>query len=160
VQRGLPASYGNDAPMAPKQPGCYVLIMRLSRREALDIGRLGRFDFPAGWYAYVGSARGPGGLAARLSRHRRTSKTPHWHVDHLRARAEPTAAWYTLGNQKRECDWARVLSKLPGANVVAPGFGASDCRCATHLLHFTAPPDRSAFARCVEDPLLEDVFDA
>jgi Uri superfamily endonuclease len=160
VQRGSPASYGNDARMAPRQPGSYVLIMRLPQRTALDIGRLGRFDFAPGWYAYAGSACGPGGLAARVSRHCRASKTVHWHVDHLRARAELTVVWYSVGNQKRECHWARVLSKLPDACVVAPGFGASDCRCGTHLLHFPTPPDRSAFARSVEDTLWEDVFDA
>jgi Uri superfamily endonuclease len=160
VQRGLPASCGSEARMAPRQPGSYVLIMRLPQRIALDVGRLGRFDFVAGWYAYAGSARGPGGLAARLSRHCRALKTLHWHVDHLRAHAEPTTVWYTVGNQKRECVWARVLSELPDACVVAPGFGASDCRCATHLIRFPAPPDRSAFARSMEDPIWEDAFDA
>ena len=146
--------------MTPRQPGSYVLIMRLPQRVALDVGRLGRIDFPAGWYVYAGSARGPGGLAARVGRHRRIPKTLHWHVDHLRARAELTGVWYTVGSRKRECGWARVLSQLPGARVVAPGFGASDCRCATHLLYFPAPPDRSMFARSVDDPLWEDAFDA
>jgi Uri superfamily endonuclease len=145
--------------MAPKQPGSYILIMRLAQPTALDIGRLGRFDFPAGWYAYAGGARGPGGLGARVSRHRRASKTLHWHVDHLRAHAEVTAVWYTVGNQKRECHWARALSKLQDTCVVAPGFGASDCRCITHLLYSPAPPDRAAFADLVEDPLWEDTLD-
>jgi Uri superfamily endonuclease len=146
--------------MAPRQPGSYVLIMRLPQRAAVDIGQLGRFDFAAGWYAYAGSARGPGGLAARVSRHLVASKILHWHVDHLRAHAELTSVWYTVDSQKRECDWARALSELPGACVVAPGFGASDCRCRTHLLCFPAPPDRSVFAGSVDDPVWEDVFNA
>ena len=146
--------------MAPRQPGSYVLIMRLPEQTVLNIGKLGRFDFPAGWYAYAGSARGPGGLAARIAHHRRASKTPHWHIDHLRSRAELIAVWYTVGQQKRECDWARALSELPGAGLVAPGFGASDCRCATHLLGFPGRPDRSVFAGSVEDPLWGDEFDA
>ena len=144
--------------MTPRQPGSYVLIMRLPQRVALDVGRLGRIDFPAGWYVYAGSARGPGGLAARVGRHRRIPKTLHWHVDRLRALAELTGVWYSVVGRKRECDWARALSELPGAHAVAPGFGASDCGCSTHLFHLPGPPDRSLFARLVGDPLREDVF--
>lgn len=135
--------------MPPRRPGTYVLILRLSRRTTIEVGQLGRFRFPAGWYAYVGSARGPGGLAARIARHRRTSKTLHWHVDYLRAHARPMAVWYAAGDQRRECAWAEALSRHPGASTPAPRFGASDCRCPTHLVHFTVPPDRAAFARAL-----------
>jgi Uri superfamily endonuclease len=134
--------------------------MRLPQQTSLTVGRLGRFVFPAGWYAYAGSARGPGGLAARVSRHRRSSILLRWHVDYLRAHAEPTAIWYTVGDQKRECAWATTLAHLPGARVVAPGFGASDCRCSTHLLHFATAPDRLVFASSVGDQLHDDVTDA
>ena len=51
--------------------GAYVLAVRLDSRRELPVGRLGRFNFPAGWYLYVGSAMGTGGLPARLRRHRR-----------------------------------------------------------------------------------------
>jgi Uri superfamily endonuclease len=146
--------------MAPRQPGSYVLVMRLPQGVDLDVGKLGRFHFAPGWYAYAGSARGPGGLAARVSRHRRSTKAVHWHVDTLLAHAELTTVWYTVGSQKRECDWARALSELPGACVVAPGFGASDCHCQTHLLFFPTPPDCSAFARSVDDRVWEDAFNA
>jgi Uri superfamily endonuclease len=147
--------------MIPRQPGSYILIMRLPQHVAVDVGKLGRFDFAAGWYAYAGSARGPGGLDARVSRHFRASKTLHWHVDHLHAHTELTSVWYTVDSRKRECDWARALSELPGAGVVAPGFGASDCRCPTHLLHFSERPDRCTFARSVDDaPVSEEVFNA
>jgi Uri superfamily endonuclease len=146
--------------MAPRQPGSYVLVMRLPQGVDVDVGKLGRFDFAPGWYAYAGSARGPGGLAARVSRHRRSIKAVHWHVDYLRAHAELTTVWYTIGSQKRECDWARALSELPGACVVAPGFGAADCRCQTHLLFFPTPPNHSAFARSVDDRVWENTLNA
>ncbi|MFO8145391.1 MAG: DUF123 domain-containing protein, partial [Candidatus Syntrophosphaera sp.] len=54
----------------------------------------------------VGSARGPGGLAARIARHQREPKPRHWHIDYLRAHAELIAVWYTVGSLGRECSWA------------------------------------------------------
>lgn len=145
--------------MPPELAGTYALVMRLSHRLAIDVGQLGRFEFPAGWYAYVGSAVGPGGLAARVGRHRRASKTLHWHVDYLRAHARAIAVWYAIGDWDRECAWAAALSILPGASVPVPGFGSSDCRCAAHLIYFEAPPDLSTFASAVPDPIVEETFD-
>lgn len=145
--------------MLPEQPGTYVLILRLSHGTTTPVGKLGEFTFPAGWYAYAGSARGPGGLAARISRHRRKSKRRHWHIDYLRPHAELTAVWYTVGPSKAECSWAKVLSELPGVSVPAPCFGASDCRCPTHLIRFPAAPDLSVFARSVESPVSRVLFE-
>ena len=84
--------------MLPDQPGTYVLILRVFRPASVRVGRLGRFHFPAGWYAYVGSARGPGGLAARISRHLRSPKPSRWHVDHLRDLYKIFFAIYVLFN--------------------------------------------------------------
>lgn len=142
--------------MLPDLPGTYVLILNLPRPVTLHIGKLGRFQFPAGRYAYVGSACGPGGLAARLRRHLRTSKTLHWHVDYLRAHARPIQVWYAVGSRERECVWAQALAGLPGASIPAPRFGASDCCCPAHLVHFAAPPDRAAFARAVGEAVLRE----
>lgn len=135
--------------MLPDRGGSYVLILLLPQADSIQVGRLGRFRFPTGWYAYAGSARGPGGLAARIAHHLRPAEHPHWHIDYLRARARPVDVWYALGERRRECIWAQALTELAGAYVPAPRFGASDCRCATHLVGFAAPPDRAAFARAV-----------
>ena len=43
------------------ETGTYVLLLQLPTDEELTIGKLGTFDFPAGWYTYVGSAFGSGG---------------------------------------------------------------------------------------------------
>lgn len=139
--------------MALDQPGTYVLILNLRRPMGIRIGCLGRFQFPAGWYAYVGSARGPGGLAARLARHLRSPKPLRWHVDYLRPHAQPVEIWHAAGSQKKECDWAQALSRLPGALTPVPRFGASDCRCISHLVCFPAPPDARAFANAVAEPV-------
>jgi len=129
------------------------LVLRLPRPTTIGVGRLGRVRFPAGWYVYAGSARGPGGLAARISRHLRSPKPLRWHVDYLRVDAQPVQIWYALGARRRECSWAQALSGLPGASIPVPHFGASDCHCPAHLVHFAASPDLGGFARAVGDPV-------
>lgn len=146
--------------MPPNQPGTYVLILRLLDVAIVDIGRLGRSQFPSGWYTYTGSARGPGGLAARVSRHLRFPKPLHWHVDHLRAVAQPVEVWYATGTRKRECVWAQALAGLPGASIPVSRFGASDCGCAAHLIHFVTPPDAAAFVDEVSESVLQEKLDA
>lgn len=121
--------------------GVYLLVLRLPSTRSLDVGALGRLRFPAGWYVYVGSAQGPGGLGARLRRHRSPRKALRWHVDYLRAACEFVEAWTAPLPRQWECEWAWRLAQWPGAVVPARGFGASDCRCAGHLAHFVARPD-------------------
>jgi Uri superfamily endonuclease len=146
--------------MLPKQSGTYVLILTLPSPATIDVGRLGEFQFPAGWYGYAGSARGPGGLEARISRHVRPSKPLHWHIDYLRRSACPVEVWYATGAQKRECAWVQALGRLPGALVPALRFGASDCRCPSHLVHFAASPGVAPFARLVGEPVSLEKLDA
>ncbi|HIQ09546.1 MAG TPA: DUF123 domain-containing protein, partial [Anaerolineaceae bacterium] len=59
------------SPMLPSTPGAYALALRLERPVGLRVGALGVWDFPEGVYVYLGSARGPGGIRARLGRHLR-----------------------------------------------------------------------------------------
>ena len=120
----------------PGLSGTYALLLHLDAPMPLTVGRLGSFTFPAGDYVYVGSARGPGGLRARVRRHARRAKRRHWHIDYLPGNARLAAVHAVVDAERRECAWAAALSRLPGAQVIAPGFGASDCRCPTHLLHF------------------------
>jgi Uri superfamily endonuclease len=90
-------------------------------------------------YVYVGSAWGPGGLAARVRRHIQGGKTRRWHIDYLRQWAHPVALWLAP-NEHVECTWVGHLLGLPGARVIVPRFGASDCRCAAHLIYFDTVP--------------------
>lgn len=146
----------------PTSPGAYVLILHLPASKTIQVGRLGRFDFPAGFYAYVGSALGPGGLAGRLGRHLRraaagdvpgAARRPHWHVDYLLGQARLVQVWLAVSDRRLEHDWAGQMAAMPGAAVIAPGFGASDCRCLAHLFHFRRPPDLDAFRRLAGTPL-------
>lgn len=145
--------------MLPDEAGTYALILQAHRANTITVGRLGEFTFPTGWYAYAGSARGPGGLVARISRHASASKACHWHVDYLRAEAELIEIWYATGTPKRECSWADAFSQLPGASIPAPRFGASDCRCAAHLIHFTAPPPLPTFSGSLDHCVTRAVLD-
>ena len=127
----------------PPRAGTYVLVLHLAQPARLRIGKLGRFDFPAGWYLYVGSARGPGGLAARVGRHLRSSPKPHWHIDYLRRAASVEEVWWQAGKARRECAWSQAIGARPGAEIIAPGFGASDCECETHLWQVKRKPTTS-----------------
>ncbi len=104
------------------------------------MGQLGTLAFPQGWYTYAGSALGPGGLRARLNRHRRVAKRAHWHIDYLLACADLVASWEVECDRRLECAWQAAISRLPGARLRAAGFGASDCACPAHLTYFPSRP--------------------
>jgi Uri superfamily endonuclease len=120
----------------PALPGSYALHLLLTDPAQIQVGRLGRIDFWAGDYLYLGSAWGPGGLRARLAHHLRPASKPHWHIDWLRQTARLADAWYSTRAERLECTWSQALLALPGAAPGAPGFGASDCRsgCVAHLV--------------------------
>jgi len=146
------------------EPGTYALLLKLDNQERITIGKLGTFDFPAGYYLYVGSALGPGGLRARLARHRRASKSPsgsnsgqggkklHWHIDYLLQRAQLIEVWSMASEERLECKWSEVARGLPGAQVPVRGFGSSDCCCPAHLIYFSARPDREEFEQTLRKP--------
>lgn len=127
------------------ETGNYVLLLHLPTDEILTIGKLGTFEFPAGWYTYVGSAFGPGGLAGRLKHHLRPVERPHWHIDYLRQAAELREIWFSPGLESYEQDWADLLLAIPGATVLIEGFGASDSDRDTHLFYFDVRPSLEDF---------------
>jgi HEAT repeat protein/Uri superfamily endonuclease len=150
----------------------YLLALWLRRAERISVGRLGSHFFPVGWYLYVGSARGAGGVAARVGRHARRvgcDKRAYWHVDFLRERAVWAGAWAARRDEPLECKWAEQMRALPGARVIVRGFGASDCRCPAHLIHLGAgdalPPETwfaglGAERIIVTDAELDELLDA
>ncbi len=98
-----------------------------------------------GYYLYMGSAFGPGGLRGRLSHHFAPPASPYWHIDYLRQAAELLEVWHTDDPVKREHVWARALCKHPQCSIPAPRFGASDCRCPAHLVYMEARPSMAWF---------------
>lgn len=121
----------------PHDHGSYGLVLFLPLSLSMEVGRLGRLSFDPGHYLYVGSAFGPGGLAARVGHHARRTAKPHWHIDYFRAIAVLREVWYTKDNEKREHHWADVLTGLSDRSI--PGFGSTDCQCMTHLFYTRAP---------------------
>ena len=126
-------------------PGTYALVMTSDSERQVVIGKLGRLKVSPGYYVYIGSAFGPGGLNARIAHHMRISQRPHWHIDFLRSVLLLTEVWYTKDADPYEHRWVEVFCGLEGATIPMTGFGASDCSCTTHLFAFTDQPSIRAF---------------
>ncbi|MFB6295270.1 MAG: DUF123 domain-containing protein [Halobacteriales archaeon] len=112
--------------------GIYTLLIELDADAAIEVGALGTRPFDAGWYAYTGSARGPGGFV-RVERHRELAagerSARHWHVDHLLgAPGASIEGVVTSPGVDAECGIARAVGGRP-----IEGFGVSDCDCDSHL---------------------------
>ena len=61
-----------------------------------------------GYYVYLGSALGPGGLRARITHHQKLSPRPHWHIDYLRAYTQIHCIWFCNDARRREHQWTRA----------------------------------------------------
>jgi Uri superfamily endonuclease len=157
----------------PAEPGTYALLMQLQEPVTVQVGRLGQRVFPALTYVYAGSAHGPGGLRARVTRHLNGHGIRHWHIDFLRAYASISAVCFAVTPEPLECIWSHVLANLEHACIPVSGFGSSDCQngCRSHLIGFSpkmtlkqirnllqsvCPPDirvsRYVYARVSDDP--------
>jgi Uri superfamily endonuclease len=131
--------------LIPPVRGTYALILALEASQVIQIGRLGFCRFAAGCYIYVGSARGPGGLAGRLRHHVGAAARPHWHIDYLRRKTALRSIWFAETDINREHDWARLLAQFPGVSLPVKKFGASDCLCPAHLFYVEHPLAPSFF---------------
>jgi len=115
--------------------GSYTLLVELSEKKEIEVGSLGSIKFSKGFYAYNGSAFGPGGLK-RVDRHREKSSeggNPHWHVDYLLVseNTEIVEVFKEEGSD-HECS---LSQKMRQEFVSVDGFGCSDCSCNSHLFY-------------------------
>lgn len=117
-----------------------MLVLRCKEQAWLKIGNWGQLSLQPGFYLYVGSALGPGGLRARVLRHFRTKIPRHWHIDYLLSALELNQVWICCSPKRLEHDWALALAAQEGISQV-PGFGCSDCSCGTHLFYSPRQPD-------------------
>ena len=136
-------------------PGTYALVLVPAGEQTVKIGKLGLLQVRCGFYVYIGSAFGPGGLGARIAHHQRISNRPRWHIDYLRPAAEIAELWYTHDCEHREHQWAKIIAGAGSAIIPLPGFGSSDCTCKSHLYFFKSKPCGDSFCRCLHTKLLD-----
>ncbi len=136
------------------KPGTYVLILQSCRTGKAQIGRWQEITLHPGFYLYVGSAFGPGGVRARVSRHYRTTKQYHWHIDYLREFLIPIGTWYSHETTRLEHQWARILLDMGGTSPIQ-GFGCTDCICSSHLLQTSTAPNFDLFSNMTDSKVEE-----
>ncbi len=110
--------------------GSYVLVVSLEKPRCIAAGRLAERVYPAGWYAYAGSALG--GLKQRLGRYVRPERKRRWHIDYLLEYAEVTGVMIAVSRERQECRLAGILGERL---ETVRGFGSSDCLCSGHLFY-------------------------
>jgi len=135
--------------MNPAENGTYILVLENPQDREIATGKFGYIHYRQGWYLYVGSAFGPGGIQARVNRHFKADKKAHWHIDYLTLALGVKECWYHAGAQRLECAWSRHLESMHDHYPVT-GFGSSDCQCASHLHYFSARPSRAALANLLQ----------
>jgi Uri superfamily endonuclease len=137
----------------PEEHGTYILIARVSAMRRLEIGSLGKFDIIPGFYAYVGSAFGPGGLGARVGHHLESTADPHWHIDYLLKFAIPVEVWFTTAKRKLEHQWADLLENASNFRAPIRRFGSSDYHRSrtSHLFYSKRRPSFQWFRQQIRE---------
>ncbi len=124
----------------PGVSGAYTFVLYLQSPLPLSIKKFSGAVLDSGLYLYSGSAYGPGGIKARLSRHLRRKKKVHWHIDHVTSKSNILAA--AALPEGRECHTIGKVLKDRQAGIPIPGFGSSDCgTCSSHFLSLPANTD-------------------
>ena len=108
--------------------GTYALILRSRSRQPVQIGRWGIVDLGPGYYVYVGSAHGPGGVKARIRRHYRKTKRTHWHIDYLREAVSFARAWISYSPSSQEHRLMPAGSRSPASTHPSPIARALACQ--------------------------------
>lgn len=125
----------------PANTGTYLLVLESKKNEEIRISNFGKMGVEKGFYIYVGSAFGMGGLQSRIRRQLQPPHKKHWHIDYLRSATELREAWFSEDEQRHECEWATALADLKEVSQPMKGFGSSDCKQSySHLFYCTEFP--------------------
>ncbi len=134
----------------PSQPGTYCLVFSCSTSSKVTIGKLVTYQIKPGYYCYIGSAFGRGGLKSRINRHLQINKRKHWHLDYLKPHLTPVQICYSTDTIKLECKWAKLLLKDEQSSIPINKFGSSDCDCTAHFFYYQVQPELKTFLdQCV-----------
>jgi Uri superfamily endonuclease len=111
----------------------YCLIIKLSQKSRIKIGKLWEIDFKKGYYVYIGSALNS--IDSRIKRHLSKEKKLFWHIDYLLNSPNSALEEVILERspEKWECNVAMEISKK---GIHTNRFGCSDCKCSSHLFYF------------------------
>ncbi|NHJ49207.1 MAG: GIY-YIG nuclease family protein [Asgard group archaeon] len=123
-----------------KEKGTYILFLQADKNTKAVVGYLDEISLKKGFYLYIGSALGPGGLQPRLVRHLAKKKKVHWHIDYLTVHPSFECISYMeiFSLDKIECSINDILKEdvLVGMDFsIIPNFGSSDCNCKSHLIY-------------------------
>lgn len=136
----------------PDKKGSYCLIFYLKASTEVTVGKFGTYYFLQGYYFYFGSAKGSGGLRARINRHISMEKKKFWHIDYLRPTMDFIAMIFTTDINK-DCEWCQKAREKYSFSVPVKKFGSGDCLsgCKAHLLHSTTLVDLNEFRNSLEN---------
>ena len=114
----------------PSTPGYYLLILKVRKETIIHTRGKRTFSLKPGIYFYIGSARGPGGLRARLYRHFKNNKNKlFWHIDFLTTHKNTDIIGYIAITLHKDKDLENILSNIMKNYLkTIPGFGCSDKR--------------------------------
>lgn len=125
----------------PADKGSYLLILESVNRGKVRVGRKGELAYRPGIYLYIGSAFGPGGLRARVSRHADRNKKQHWHIDYLRPCLMLRAVYFNTSPERLEDAWSEQIETWPEILIPMKGFGATDRQQGAHLFYCARLPE-------------------
>ncbi|MGC8987684.1 GIY-YIG nuclease family protein [Infirmifilum sp.] len=127
--------------------GIYALIIKVQEPIHFMFKRENVCLKP-GIYVYIGSARGPGGVKARVDRHRKPQKKIRWHIDNVTSSPHARVLGVVFASSPGpECVLTPILEDL-GFTHPIKGFGSSDCKlgCYSHFLRCN-----SEITKCYDD---------
>jgi len=132
--------------------GIYVFIFRVLNDLNISIGSLGRVYIPQGLYGYIGSARGFGGIKARVLHHiKKNKKRLWWHIDYLTTMPDVTPLYIVFAETSKDIEHflAQQMNSAYCWNGYIKGFGSSDKDSYTHLY----------LCKCNEERCIREVVD-
>lgn len=110
----------------------YSIKLKINKESEIQVGKLGSFVFPKGYYIYIGSAKK--NIKSRVNRHIKIDKKKKWHFDFLRPYGEIVEI-ETYDNSLTECELFEKIKRETNGEVLVKKFGSTDCKCFTHLIY-------------------------
>ncbi|MDT7867032.1 MAG: DUF123 domain-containing protein [Acidianus sp.] len=129
-------------PLLPAEKGVYAVCFRLEGPVEIR-DRRGRVLAKAerGYLIYVGSAGGPGGIRARVSRHLRGPQRVWWHIDSVSSSplARPVFIYYEVGRYGRPAEDGLASYIEPLEGLFPLGMAGATDSLRPHMFYCKDP---------------------